>query len=65
VPFAAAVARAAQQQRHAEGDQENRSDEVERADREQAQVLGEAQRADDDEGDGEDSHDVLRVEVRR
>ncbi len=62
-PIAAAATRAAEEQRHAKCDQQERADEVEHADGDEAKVLGDAERADDDECDGEDSHDVLRAEV--
>jgi len=62
--MAAAMTRAAQEQGHAECDQQDRADEVEHADRDEAKVLGDAQGTNDDECDGEDSHDVLRVEVK-
>ena len=64
VPIAAATARAAEEEGHAECDQQERANEVKHADGDQAKVLGDAERAYDDECDGENSHEVLRVEVR-
>jgi hypothetical protein len=64
-PVAAATARSAEEKGHAESNQQNRSDEVEHADGDEAKVLGDPEQTDDDERDGEDSHDVLRVEVKK
>src|SRR5436190_17393766 len=61
-PAVAAVAGPAKEKREAEGDQQHRADQVKHADRDEAQVPGDAERADDDEGDGEDSHGELRFE---
>jgi hypothetical protein len=64
VPIAAATTRAAEEQGHAESDQKERPDEMEHADGDEAEVFGDAECADDDQCDGEDSHVVLRVEVK-
>jgi hypothetical protein len=59
-PITAANVRAAQEKGHAECDQQQRADEVEHADGDEAKVIGYAERTNDDQCDGEDSHDVLR-----
>ena len=64
-PIVAATARAAEEKGHTECDKQERSDEVKHADGDEAKVLGDAERANYDECDGEDSHDVFRVELRR
>lgn len=61
----AAASPAAKQQCHAERDQQDRADEMKHAGRDEAEILRDAERSDDDECDGEDSHDRLRVEVER
>ena len=63
-PIIAATSRLAEQKGHTECDQQQRADEVEHADRDEAKVPGDAEHANHDECDGEDSHDVLRIELR-
>jgi hypothetical protein len=63
-PIIAATARAAKEKGHTKRDQQERTDEVEHADGDEAKVLGDAERANHDECDGEDSHDVLPVDLR-
>lgn len=63
-PIAVAAAWASQEECHAECDQQERADEVKHADGDEAKVLGNAERADDDECDREDSHDLQQSEVK-
>ena len=62
-PIATATARAANEKGYSERDQQQRADEVEHADGDEAKVLGDAERANDDECDGEDSHGALRADL--
>ena len=62
-PIAAAATREAQEKRNAQCDQQERADQVQHPDGDEAEVLGDADRTDDDEGDGKDSHDLLQVNV--
>ena len=64
-PVVAAIARLAQEKGHTDRYEKQRADKVEHADGDEAKVLGDAERANHDECDGEDSHDVLPVGLRR
>ena len=63
-PTAAATAWASQEKGHAKGDQQDRADKVKHPDGDEAEVLGDAERTDDDKCNREDSHDLLQANVR-
>ena len=63
-PVVAATERVAQEKGHTERYQQQWADNVEHADGDEAKVLCDAERANHNQCDGEDSHDVLRVELR-
>ena len=63
-PVVAATARVAQKKGHTERYQQHRADKVEHTDGDQAKVLCDDERANHNQCDGENSHDVLRVELR-
>jgi len=63
-PIAAAAAWASQENGDAKCDQQERADQVKHPDGDEPEVLGDAERTDDDECDREDSHDLLQANVR-
>lgn len=64
-PIATATARASQEKGDPKRDQQERADQVKHPDGDEPEVLGDAERTDDDECEREDSHDLLQANVRR
>jgi hypothetical protein len=60
----AASARVPQEKGYTDRYQQQRADQVEHADGDETKVLCDAERANHNKCDGEESHDVLRVELR-